>query len=45
MYKRVNVKYNKEGNGSTGYDVAIVVLGETPYAEGEGDARMKQGLN
>lgn len=39
VQKGVNVKYNKEGNGSTGYDVAIVVLGETPYAEGEGDAK------
>lgn len=35
----VNVKYNKDGIGSSGYDVAIVVLGEKPYAEGEGDAK------
>jgi beta-glucosidase len=41
----VNVKYNKEGIGSAGYDVAIVVLGETPYAEGEGDAKDASRLN
>ena len=35
----VNVKYNKEGMGPAGYDIAIVILGETPYAEGEGDAK------
>ena len=31
------VKFSENGAGSTGYDVAIVVIGETPYAEGAGD--------
>jgi beta-glucosidase len=44
VQKGVNVKFNKEGIGSTGYDVAIVVLGETPYAEGEGDVKNDKKL-
>ena len=31
------VTFNEIGNGSSGHDVAIVVIGETPYAEGNGD--------
>ena len=33
------VTYNEEGNGAAGNDVAIVVIGELPYAEWEGDKR------
>ena len=44
VQKGVNVKYKNDGTGSTGYDVAIVVLGETPYAEGEGDAKNDKKL-
>jgi beta-glucosidase len=31
------VTYSKDGSGADGSDVAIVVIGETPYAEGKGD--------
>lgn len=31
------VTYNKHGRGAAGHDVAIVVIGETPYAESDGD--------
>ncbi|OMF36953.1 hypothetical protein BK133_08130 [Paenibacillus sp. FSL H8-0548] len=31
------VTYNKHGRGAAGYDVAIAVVGETPYAETNGD--------
>jgi beta-glucosidase len=31
------VTYSKDGSGADGSDVAIVVIGETPYAEGNGD--------
>ena len=31
------VTYNKDGIGASGHDVAIVVIGETPYAEIPGD--------
>ncbi|WP_241674468.1 glycoside hydrolase family 3 N-terminal domain-containing protein [Paenibacillus luteus] len=31
------VTYNKHGRGAAGYDVAIAVVGETPYAESAGD--------
>jgi beta-glucosidase len=31
------VSYSREGSGATGADVGIVVIGETPYAEGMGD--------
>jgi beta-glucosidase len=33
-----NVRYDRAGDGvDRGYDVAVAVVGETPYAEGEGD--------
>jgi beta-glucosidase len=32
-----SVTFNENGIGSAGHDVAIVVIGETPYAEGAGD--------
>ncbi len=32
-----NVTYAANGSGASGYDAAIVVVGETPYAEGDGD--------
>jgi len=33
-----SVTYSKDGSGiSTAYDVAVAVVGETPYAEGKGD--------
>lgn len=31
------VTYNRQGTGASGNDVAIVVVGETPYAETKGD--------
>lgn len=31
------ITYNRDGNGANGVDVAIAVIGETPYAEGAGD--------
>ncbi len=31
------VTYSIDGNGAAGADVAVVVVGETPYAEGAGD--------
>jgi len=31
-----SVTFSENGTGSTGHDVAIVVIGETPYAEGSG---------
>jgi beta-glucosidase len=31
------VTFAKDGSGATGADVGIVVVGETPYAEGRGD--------
>jgi beta-glucosidase len=31
------VTYTKDGTGAAGADVAVVVVGETPYAEGLGD--------
>ncbi|MGL1956724.1 MAG: glycoside hydrolase family 3 C-terminal domain-containing protein [Colwellia sp.] len=31
------VTYSENGNGASGHDVAIVVVGEQPYAEGWGD--------
>jgi beta-glucosidase len=30
------VTYNRNGTGASGHDVAIIVIGETPYAEGQG---------
>lgn len=32
-----SVTFSEDGTGSAGHDVAIVVIGETPYAEGAGD--------
>jgi len=32
-----NVTYSKNGSGAKGADVGIVIVGETPYAEMEGD--------
>jgi beta-glucosidase len=32
------VVYSKDGSGTKGADVGIVVVGETPYAEGRGDS-------
>jgi beta-glucosidase len=32
-----NVTFSLDGSGSAGADVGIVVIGETPYAEGAGD--------
>jgi len=32
-----SVEYSIDGNGAQGADVGIVVVGETPYAEGNGD--------
>ena len=32
-----NVTYSKDGTGAKGADVGIVIIGETPYAEMEGD--------
>ncbi len=32
-----SVTFSENGSGSAGHDVAIVVVGETPYAEGFGD--------
>jgi beta-glucosidase len=32
-----SVTFREDGRQSSGYDVAIVVIGETPYAEGNGD--------
>jgi beta-glucosidase len=31
------VTFSKDGTGASGADVGIVVIGETPYAEGQGD--------
>jgi len=32
-----SVTYSRDGSGSEGADVGVVVIGETPYAEGVGD--------
>jgi beta-glucosidase len=37
QYSGKNVSYNKYGRVPAGSDVAIVVVGETPYAESNGD--------
>ena len=31
------VTFSKDGKGAEGADVGVVVIGETPYAEGNGD--------
>jgi beta-glucosidase len=33
------ITFSENGTGAEGHDVAIVVIGETPYAEGTGDNR------
>jgi beta-glucosidase len=35
--KGTRVTFSKDGSGAAGADVGIVVVGETPYAEGRGD--------
>jgi len=37
--KETQVTYSKDGSGAAGADVGIVVVGELPYAEGNGDRR------
>jgi beta-glucosidase len=39
------VDFNASGRGAAGHDVAIVVLGEKPYAEGQGDRTDGMGLD
>ena len=34
---RTQVTYSEDGSGAAGADVAVVVVGEGPYAEGQGD--------
>ncbi|MFD2419302.1 glycoside hydrolase family 3 protein [Amycolatopsis pigmentata] len=41
-----NVTYSKDGTGINGdYDTAVAVVGETPYAEGQGDRPNGMGLD
>jgi len=35
--RRTKVTFSKDGSGAKGADVGVVVVGETPYAEGVGD--------
>jgi beta-glucosidase len=35
--RRTRVTFSKDGSGARGADVGVVVVGETPYAEGTGD--------
>jgi len=35
--ERTRVTYTRDGSGADGADVGVVVIGETPYAEGNGD--------
>ena len=35
--RRTRVTFSKDGTGARGADVGVVVVGETPYAEGVGD--------
>ncbi|HEX6292398.1 MAG TPA: glycoside hydrolase family 3 N-terminal domain-containing protein [Herpetosiphonaceae bacterium] len=39
------VTYSKSGRGAAGHDVAVVVIGEKPYAEGQGDKPSYLGLD
>ncbi|GAB3419419.1 glycoside hydrolase family 3 protein [Flindersiella endophytica] len=40
------VTYDRQGNGIDGsYQAAVAVVGETPYAEGQGDRRQGMGLD
>jgi beta-glucosidase len=44
--KSSTVTYAKDGTGiDSGYDVAVAVVGETPYAEGKGDRPQGMGLD
>ena len=36
--KNTNITFSVDGKGAAGADVGIVVVGETPYAEGNGDS-------
>lgn len=36
--RNTRVTFSKDGTGARGADVGVVVIGETPYAEGTGDA-------
>lgn len=36
---KTKVTFSKDGTGAAGADVGVVVIGETPYAEGVGDRR------
>ncbi len=33
----VNITYSIDGNGAAGAEIGVAVIGETPYAEGQGD--------
>jgi beta-glucosidase len=37
--KGTEITYSKDGSGAAGADVGVVIVGETPYAEGFGDRR------
>jgi beta-glucosidase len=39
------VTFSQTGRGAAGHDVAVVVLGEKPYAEGQGDRPSTLGLD
>ncbi|MDX3192221.1 glycoside hydrolase family 3 N-terminal domain-containing protein [Streptomyces sp. MN03-5084-2B] len=44
--KSSNVTFAKDGTGiDSSYDVAVAVVGETPYAEGKGDRPQGMGLD
>jgi beta-glucosidase len=44
--KNSTVTYSKDGTGiDKSYDVAVAVVGETPYAEGKGDRPTSMGLD
>jgi beta-glucosidase len=36
-HRGTRITYSKDGSGAAGADVAIVAIGERPYAEGQGD--------
>ncbi len=40
-----SVTFSQDGVGAAGHDVAIVIIGETPYAEGDGDRPSYIGLD
>jgi beta-glucosidase len=37
-HRRTNVTFSRDGTGAEGADVGIVVIGERPYVEGNGDS-------